>query len=137
MRFVDSNIIIRFLTRDDPVKADSCRAMFQRVEQGLEDVAISEAIFTEVCYVLSSNRNPYRLTHDEIRARLIPFLSLRNLRLPGKRRYLRALDLYAAHPDLDIEDAVLVAHMEADGVTELFSYDTDFDGVQGVHRVEP
>lgn len=137
MRFVDSNIIIRFLTRDDPVKAGACRAMFQRVEQGIEDIAISEAIFTEVCYVLSSNRNPYRLTHDEIRARLVPLLSLRNLRLPGKRRYLRALDLYAAYPDLDIEDAVIIAHMEADGVTEVFSYDTDFDHVQEVRRVGP
>ncbi len=138
MKYLDTNIILRLLTRDDEAKAAGCHSLFQQAEgQGKQEVATTEAIITEVCYVLSSSRNPYKLTHEEIRARLVPVLSMRGLRLPRKRRYLRALDLYATYPVLDIEDAVCVAHMEAEGISEILSYDTDFDDVEEAQRVEP
>ncbi len=137
MRFVDTNVIIRFLTRDDAEKAQACFELFREVEAGREQLLICEAIVAEVAYVLSSRSGPYRLSHEEIRQRLLPILSLRNLKLPQKRRYLRALDLYAASPLLDIEDAIAAAHMEGEGITEILSYDKDFDGIEGVARVEP
>jgi len=59
------------------------------------------------------------------------------LRIPRKGIYLRALDLYAAHPGLDFEDALAVTHMEDAGIEELLSYDRDFDRVAGVRRSEP
>ena len=62
---------------------------------------------------------------------------LRGLRLPQKRVYLRALDVYANCAALDLEDALAVAHMEQQGASEIYSYDTDFDGVAGIRRVEP
>lgn len=137
MRFLDANVILRYLTRDDEAKAQACYALFQRVKQGEEEVLSCEAIVTEVVYVLSSPRLPYHLSHEEIRARLLPILALRGLRLPQKRVYLRALDLYASAPSLDFEDALAVAHMERQGIKELLSYDRDFDRVQGITRVEP
>lgn len=137
MRFLDTNIILRFLTRDDEQKAMACLALFQRVERGEEEVVLGEAILTEVCYILSSSRQAYRLNREEIRARLLPILNLRGLRLPGKRLYLRALDLYVQYPALDIEDAISAARMEALGIREIYSYDTDFDDIPGLTRLEP
>lgn len=92
---------------------------------------------TEVVYVLSSPRAPYRLSHEDVRARLVPLLTLRGLKLSQKRLYLRALDLYASSPFLDFEDAVALAHMERTGIKEFLSYDRDFDRVAGITRVEP
>ena len=137
MRFLDTNVILRYLTRDDEDKAQACFELFQRVEQGEEEVFTCEAIVTEVVYVLSSSRAPYRLRHEEVRARLVPILTLRGLRLPQKRVYLSALDLYASSPFLDFEDALAVAHMERRGMREILSYDRDFDRVEVVQRVEP
>ena len=111
--------------------------MFQQVRRGEEELVTCEAIVTEVVYVLSSPRAPYRLSHQEIRARLVPILTLRGLRLPQKRVYLSALDLYASSPFLDFEDALAVAHMERLGVTEIVSYDRDFDRLPTLQRVEP
>ncbi len=34
MRFVDTNIFIRYLTNDDPRKAQACFDLFQRAKQG-------------------------------------------------------------------------------------------------------
>ena len=137
MRFLDTNVILRYLTRDDEAKAEACYQLFQQVRRGDEELVTCEAIVTEVVYVLSSPRAPYRLSHEEIRARLVPILTLRGLRLPQKRVYLSALDLYASSPFLDFEDALAVAHMERLGVTEIVSYDKDFDRLPTLQRVEP
>lgn len=136
MRFLDTNIILRYLTRDDEKKAAACFALFQRLKRGEEEVATAEAIVTEVVYVLSSPAH-YRLSHEEIRARLAPIIGLRGLKLPNKRLYLHALDLYVSYPSLDFEDALTVAHMARANIEELYSYDGDFDRVSTVRRVEP
>ncbi len=136
MRFLDTNIILRYLTGDDPAKASACFDLFQRLKEGSEVVVTCEAIITEVVYVLSS-RAHYDLSRADIGARLVPLLAVRGLRLARKRLYLRALDLYVAHSLLDFEDALTIAYMESEGIRELYSYDTDFDRVAGVVRIEP
>ena len=137
MRFLDTNVILRYLTRDDEAKADACYQLFQQVKQGEEELFTCEAIIAEVTYVLSSPRAPYQLNHSEIRDRLLPILALQGLNLPQKTVYLHALDLYASSPFLDFEDAVAVAHMEQRGANEIVSYDKDFDRIEGIHRTEP
>ena len=137
MRFLDTNVILRYLTRDDEAKAEACYRLFQSVKNGEEELFTCEAIVTEVVYVLSSPPAGYRLSHDDIRARLVPILSLRGLRLLHKRVYVRALDIYASFPSLDFENALAVAHMERQGIPEIVSYDRDFDRVVQVQRTEP
>lgn len=136
MRLLDTNIVVRYLTGDDPTKAAASFALLQRVARGEERVRLCEAHLTEVVYILSS-RAHYGLSHEEIRQRLIPIINLRGLHLPRKKLYRRALDVYALHSTLDFEDALAVAYMEADGLTELYSYDRDFDRVPTVTRIEP
>jgi predicted nucleic acid-binding protein len=60
-----------------------------------------------------------------------------SLKLANKRVILRALDLATAYPALDFEDMLALAHMERLGVTDLLSYDRDFDRVAAIHRREP
>ena len=137
MRFLDTNVVLRYLTRDDEAKAQACYRLFQRVKSQEEELFTCEAIVTEVVYVLASRRAGYGLSHEEIRARLVPILSLRGLRLQHKAVYVRALDIYASRPYLDFEDALAVAHMERRGIAEIVSYDRDFDRVAQVRRIEP
>lgn len=135
MRFVDTNVFIRFLTGDDADKARACFELFQRVKRGQDQVTTSEAVLAEVVYVLSSKL--YKQAPAEISARLKPILTLRGLHLPHKRGYLAALDLYASIPGLDFEDALTVTQMHREGMVEIFSYDTDFDRVPAITRIEP
>ena len=137
MRFLDANIFLRHLTGDDPLKAAACLTLFERLRRGEEQETTLEAIIAEVVYVLASPRSGYHLSPAEIRARLVPLLRLKGLRLAHKRVYLRALDLYVAHPSLDFEDVLSVAHMERLGINEILSYDEDFDKVPGIRRTEP
>jgi predicted nucleic acid-binding protein len=61
---------------------------------------------------------------------------MRGLKLEHKRMFYRALDIYGSDPELDFEDAMAVAHVERQGLTEIVSYDRDFDRISGIHRTE-
>lgn len=135
MIFLDANIILRFLTNDDPEKAQRCLALMQRADRGEVQITTSETVLAEVIYVLSSPRL-YNLSPERIRSLLRPILQLRGLRLPSRRLYQRALDIYAAY-NVDFEDALTLAHMERRGIDEILSYDRHFDRIQGVRRQEP
>jgi predicted nucleic acid-binding protein len=135
MPFVDTNIFLRYLTRDDPDKAQACFELFKHAEANQITLTATETVIAEVVYVLSSKRT-YNLPRDQIRARLYPLLTVQGLRLPQRRTVLRALDLYVTYP-IDFEDALIVAHMERQTVRDLYSYDRDFDQVPGVNRQEP
>ena len=95
----------------------------------------SETIVAEVVYVLSS-KQLYNVPRTQIRQLLYPLLSLRGLKLTYRKTYLRALDLYATYA-IDFEDAMAVAHMERQKITEIMSYDKGFDRIQAVKRLEP
>jgi predicted nucleic acid-binding protein len=135
MPFVDTNVFLRYLTKDDPDKAQACFDLFKRAEANQVTLTATETVIAEVVYVLSSKRT-YNLPRDQVRARLYPLLTLRGLQLPQRRTVLWALDLYVAY-EIDFEDAVIVAHMERQAIRELYSYDRDFDEVPGVKRQEP
>ena len=79
----------------------------------------------------------YNLSHEDAVAHVRPLLALGNLKLANKRVYLRAMELFAHAPFHDFEDTVIVAHMERQGIKELFSYDTDFDHIRNIDRKEP
>lgn len=137
MRFVDSNIIIRYLTRDDEVMAQACYTLFQQVELGEEEITTCEAIICQVVYILTSPNLSYRLPPEEVHHRLTPVLKLKGLKLANKGVYLRALEIFVEFPILRFEDSLLAAHMEHEGIGDLISYDRGFDRVRGITRAEP
>ncbi len=135
MEFLDTNVILRYLTRDDPQKAERCYALFQGVKRKEIQLVTSESVLAEVVFVLSS-KALYNEPRENIRALLLPIISLTSLRVPNRRAVLRALDLYASSR-LDFEDALSIAHMERLKLDTIVSYDQDFDCAQGVKRREP
>ncbi len=127
--FLDTNIVIRYLTQDDPDQSARAKALLDQVEAGEIQVTTSETVLGELVFVLSSKRL-YNLPREEIRAYLGAFLGLKGLRLPNKRMYLRALELYATIPRLDFAGALHVAEMEQRKLTTIISFDEDFDGIE-------
>jgi uncharacterized protein len=135
MLFLDTNIVLRYLTRDLPEQAQRCRDLLMRVDAGEVEITTSESVIAEIVYVLSSPRT-YALPRTRVRELLEPVLHLRGLKLEHRTTYLRALALYVAHP-IDFEDAVSAAHMERLGISDIVSYDHHFDGLPCICRVEP
>ena len=135
--YLDTNPIIRFLTRDNPDQAARSRALFERAARGEVTLLVPEAVVVEVVNVLSS-RVTYNLPRAEIQRHLGNVLSLRGLRIPQKRTYLRALELWVSTPRVrDFADALHVAHMERLRIGAIASFDHDFDRFPQIQRREP
>ncbi len=69
MQFVDTNIFLRHLTNDDPVKSPACLELFRKAQRKEITLTTSESIIAEVVYVLVSAKLTYQLSPEEIRAR--------------------------------------------------------------------
>ena len=135
MKFLDAGVILRYLTRDDPKKAENCYELFQKVKRGEIELTTCEAVIAEVVYLLSSH-SLYNLPRDQICSLLLPIINLYGLKLPQKRFCIRALDIYASK-NIDFEDALIFAHMEKRQIKEIYSYDSDFDKLEELRRLEP
>lgn len=132
-RFADANIFLRFLLEDHPTWSQACKDMFLAVEKGEEHIWTSDIIVSEVVYVLS---RVYRISRQDIAAKLPPLLRLRALRLPNKTLYPRIFALYTT-TNLSYADCHTAALIESRGQTELYSYDEGFKKVPTVTRLEP
>ena len=133
--YLDTNIFIRHITQDDPRIAQRSRTLFKQLEAGQAAATTCEGVIVEAVQVLSS-RALYNLPRPQIRQHLSNLLTLKGLRLPRKRVYLRAPDLYAT-THLDFVDALIVAHMQRDRSSTVVSFDRDFDRVPQIMRREP
>jgi predicted nucleic acid-binding protein len=133
--FIDTDVIIRFLTGDDPEKQAAATTLFEQIEQGLLTVQAPDTVIADAVYVLSSPRL-YHLARGDIREMLAALVRLPQFHVQNRWSVLRALDLYAS-TKLDFGDTLIIASMELQGSHLLFSYDADFDHVQGITRQEP
>jgi predicted nucleic acid-binding protein len=134
--FIDSNIFLRYITRDDARAQLAAAEVLARIARG-EDEGWTTAVHVhETVYVLASRRL-YNVPHVDIRDRLRPLLLLRGLKLRDKRLCLEALDIFAAHGRLDYADALAVAVTRRHGLEGIYSFDKHFDTVPGIRRLEP
>ena len=132
-RFIDTNILLRFLTGDLPAQADRCAALVQRLRDGKEVVSMSPLAVAEIVWTLERF---YKLPKAEVAAKVSPLLKLRGLRVANKEVFLRALVLFA-EKNISFTDAYIAVQMERADIEELYSYDRDFDRVERVKRIEP
>lgn len=134
--YVDTDIIIRLITHDDPKKQEAAAKLFEKVEDGELILTAPDTVIADAVFVLSSPRL-YHLPRTEIRDVLVSLLRYTNFKVDNKQAVTSALELYASTNNLDFGDcllATLTAQIEA---KELYSYDHDFDKIKGIIRKEP
>jgi predicted nucleic acid-binding protein len=133
--FVDTNVLIRLLTGDDPVKQEGSARLFAKVQAGELVLTAPDTVIADAVFVLSSPRL-YKLPRAKIQELLTPLLRLLGFRVRNRRALIKALDLYAA-TNLDFGDAFIAASMSQVSSEVLYSYDEDFDRLPSILRVEP
>lgn len=51
MTFVDTNIFVRYLTKDDPAKAQACYELFKQAAANQITLTTTEAVIAEIVYL--------------------------------------------------------------------------------------
>ncbi len=139
VHFLDTNVVLRYFTGDDPEKGRRAYELLQQVEQQTLVATTSEGVLLEIIFVLTSKRT-YNRTRSEVHRRQSDVLSLPGLLLRNKSAYLRALELFELNRTTDFVDCLNVALMEHEGITTIWTFDRDYDRMQGscgITRREP
>lgn len=133
--FLDTNVLVRYLTRDDPDKMERSRRLLARAEGGELALVVSESVVVELVQVLSSRRL-YNIARTEVARAVSTIIGLSGVRMADKDALLRALEVWASS-SADFVDALIFAQMERQEIDVIASFDRDFDHLAGITRCEP
>lgn len=134
--YIDTDVIIRLLSGDDPDKQARATALFQQIEQQTLIVTAPDTVIADAVYVLSSS-SLYNKPKAEVSELLTPLVQLPGFRVQNRRAVLAALRLYGTVSRLDFTDALVIGLMQLHGEQTVYSYDSDYDHVPGIARQEP
>lgn len=132
--FLDANIFLRYLTNDDPSKADRVEALLDRAGQGEIGLVTTELVIAEIVWVLESF---YKLTNHEIGPMVKAILTTPGLTVINGSLVDAAVTHYVAK-NIDFVDGYIAALMAREKITEIFSYDKKhLARINAITRVEP
>lgn len=132
-KFLDTNIFLRYLTKDDEEKAYKVLDLLKKIERGEEKAITSPLVIFELIFTLQKY---YKLLREEIRDLVLPLINLRGLKLPYKAVFEKALETF---PNTNVSFADLFNYffMLEHEVKEIYSYDEDFNKLPEIKRLVP
>ena len=132
--FVDTNLFIRYLTNDDPVKADRVEKLLDQAAGGSVKLVTTELVIAEIVWVLESF---YEMTNVAIAPLVRGILATPGLEVINGALVGRAVELYEGQ-GIDFIDGYIEAVMEKNGIDELYSFDRKhISRLRNVTRKEP
>ena len=131
--FLDTNILLRHLLGDEPTQSPRATAYVQAIEQGRRSAHISDIVVFEVVFTLERG---YRRSKAEIQGAVLSLIELPGVLLPAKRKFRDVFRLYV-EKNISFADAYHVVMMQKLGLTEIVSFDRDFNRIDPLRRVEP
>lgn len=132
-RFLDTNILLRYLVGENDEQAERSLNLLMRIERGEEKVFTSSLVIFETVFTLQKF---YKVPRQEIAEQILNIISMRSLQLPDKSIYQRAFHLYISK-NISFADAYNAAYALEEERPVIYSWDTDFDKIDGITRLEP
>lgn len=133
VHFVDSNIFLRFLTRDDPKKASRCRLLFERAINGHIQLETNYLVLAEIIWTLESY---YLFNKNKIIPMIESLLNTPNLEIQGADLIAQTMAIWSLE-NIDFIDSFNAAYMKNREIENIFSYDKDYDKIDILKRLEP
>jgi len=130
--FLDANIFLELLLEQQ--NADHCERFLTRIKDGKDEALITDFLVDAIVLVLER--------HGKGSAELATFISSL-LAYKSLRIYFLSLAdrLFATRHmkefELDFDDATTYQAMKRMNINTLVSFDTDFDSIDGIKRIEP
>ncbi len=129
---LDTNVIVRFLISEENDKYKGLYGFLDSLERGEMRVELKLIVLFQVIFVLKSF---YMVPKEKIASKMIDLLGYKGIITKERRIVRRTLEIWRDN-NLDIVDCYLIACLEGDAQSLLYSYDHDFDKFR-VTRKEP
>ena len=121
-RLPDTNVVIRYLVKDDIELYKQAKTFFDKVKTGEESALILESVVAECVYVLTKI---YKVPKEKTADSLKNLLRYRGIINEDRADLIKALTTFAER-SMDIVDCILYAKAK-DMDTSLFSFDEDLN----------
>jgi predicted nucleic-acid-binding protein len=126
MRAVDTNVVVRLLTRDDPQQVAAAEAFVN------DGAWISHLVLAEAVWVLES---VYELAHQRIVTALDMLLAHQNLTIQDSDVVTAALDRFRAKSTPGFSDCLVLEIARKAGHLPLGTFDRDLARLPGAQRL--
>jgi hypothetical protein len=138
MRFLDANVFIyayykakKKLSEREKMMKESAKKIISEVSQGKEEVVTTVVQVSEIVNILKYGVSLERLTNL-----VMGLFMLDNIRIYGVSRdaYFAATEL-GGDLKLESNDALAIDIMKMNDIKEIYSFDEDFDQIEGIIRL--
>jgi predicted nucleic acid-binding protein len=138
MRFLDANVFIyayykpkRQLSPLEKHMKEHAKKIISDVSQGKEEVLMTVVHLSEVANILK-----HGMPLEQLSNIILGLFMLENVKINGvsKEAYFAATEL-GEDLKLDPNDALAVDVMRSNNIKEIYSFDEDFDKVEGIKRL--
>jgi len=132
--FLDSNIFLRAILKDDEAKARNCLKLFEKIDKGEITAATSALVLNEILWVLEG----YKVEREKIAERL-KVIAASNLEILGAengRIVLESIEYYK-EIGVDFIDALNACIARENKIQVIATYDNHFEKLDFVKAVLP
>ena len=126
MRAVDTNVLVRLVTRDDRKQVAAAESF---VSKG---AWVSMLVLIETTWVLTA---VYELTHAQISTAIDMLLHHRDLTIQESDSIAAALEQYRSRPALGFSDCLILEVARKAGHLPLGTFDRDLSKLDGAERL--
>jgi predicted nucleic-acid-binding protein len=126
MRAVDTNVLIRLITGDDPKQAAAAEAFIH------PGAWVSQVVLAEAVWVLKSS---YGLAPAEIARVVEMLLAHERLAIDGPETVTAALERFRRKPRIGFSDCLVLEAARKAGHLPLGTFDRVLAGVEGAQRL--
>lgn len=132
--FADTNLFLRFLTKDVPEQSEAVRKLLLKATQGDITLITTSMVIAEIIWTLESF---YKETREEIQQMVLSFLNTPGLTIENGELVIRALRWYV-DKRIDFIDAYNAAWMEIREITTICTLDVKrFSRLEGLNVLSP
>ena len=131
---IDTNLLVRYLTDDDPQKAKVVDILLNRAGKGELRILIPSIVVAELVWVLESS---YKMIADEIAKLVEAILNTPGIDVQDKRIIKAALSLYRTK-EIDLIDAWIIEFAKDKGAKKIYTFNKKhFRDVEEVEIISP
>ena len=131
--FLDTNIFLRPVVKDDAQKVIACEGLFRLVTEGKIKAFTSHLVLAEFVW---TSQKFYQISREEVSNILEGILGIKNLKIREKFNSSIAIQYYI-QSNVKFIDALIASDSSIQkGTVKVVSYDKDFDKIK-IPRIEP
>ena len=132
--FLDSNIFLRAILKDDKAKTKDCLRLFRKVDEGEVMAATSLLVLNEILWVLQG----YKVEREEISERL-EAIAASNVEILGAENGSIVLESLGYYKELGVDfiDALNSCIARENEIKKIITYDEHFKKIAFVEKIDP